>query len=62
MIHLIILIVRICSEQSKFVSVPLYNVSLIVFLNYKSLWIKVSAKLINVNVIICEKDQSQLSM
>ncbi len=29
---------------------PLYNVSLIVFLNCKSLWIKASAKLINVNV------------
>ncbi len=29
---------------------PLYNVSLIVFLNCKSLWIKASAKWINVNV------------
>ncbi len=31
-------------------SLPLYNVSLIVFLNSKSLWIKASAKWININV------------
>ncbi len=48
---------RICSEQcleicitsTSCVCLPLYNVSLIVFLNCKSLWIKVSAKWINVN-------------
>ncbi len=49
---------RICSEQclemcftsTSYVSLPLYNVLLIVFLNCKSLWIKASAKWINVNV------------
>ncbi len=49
---------RICSEQclgicitsTSCVCLPLYNVLLIVFLNCKSLWIKVSTKLINVNV------------
>ncbi len=49
---------RICSEQcleicitsTSCVCLPLYNVSLIVFLNCKSLWIKASAKWINVNV------------
>ncbi len=43
---------RICSEQcleicitsTSCVCLPLYNVSLIVFLNYKLLWIKESAK------------------
>ncbi len=48
---------RICSEQwveicitsTSCVCLPLYNVSLIVFLNCKSLWIKASAKWINVN-------------
>ncbi len=43
---------RICSEQcldmcitsTSCVCLPLYNVSLIVFLNCKSLWIKASAK------------------
>ncbi len=47
---------RICSEQcqemcitsSSCVCLPLYNISLIVFLNCKPLWIKASAKLINV--------------
>ncbi len=47
---------RICSEQwleicitiTSCVCLPLYNVSLIVFLNCKSLWIKASAKWINV--------------
>ncbi len=47
---------RMCSEQcldicitsTSCVCVPLYNVLLIVFLNCKSLWIKASAKLINV--------------
>ncbi len=34
------------------VSVSLYNESLIVFLNCKSLWIKVSAKLINIKCMI----------
>ncbi len=34
---------------------PLYNVSLIVFLNCKSLWIKASAKWINVNVLLHNK-------
>ncbi len=49
---------RICSEQSldicitstSYFCLPLYNVSLIVFLNCKSLWIKAAAKWINVNV------------
>ncbi len=48
---------RICSEQcleicitsTSCVCLALYNVSPIVFLNCKSLWIKVSAKWINVN-------------
>ncbi len=48
----------VCSEQCLKCCItstscdcsPLYNVSLIAFLNCKSLWIKVSAKLINVNV------------
>ncbi len=47
-----------CSEQcltcyitsTSCVCLPFYNVSLIVFLNCKSLWIKASAKWINVNV------------
>ncbi len=51
-------LVRICFEQcleicitsASCVCLPLYNVSLIVFLNCKSLWIKASAKWINVNV------------
>ncbi len=50
---------RICSEQclescitsTSCVCLPLYNLSLIVFLNCESLRIKASAKLINVNVI-----------
>ncbi len=49
---------RFCSEHclyiyitsNSYVCLPLYNVSLIVFLNCKSLWIKASAKLMNVNV------------
>ncbi len=49
---------RICFEQCLEISItstscvrlPLYNVSLIVFLNCKLLWIKASAKWINVNV------------
>ncbi len=49
---------KICSEQCLEICItstpcdclPLYNVLLIVFLNCKSLWIKASAKLINVNV------------
>ncbi len=51
---------RICSEQcldicitsTPFVCLPVYNVLLIVFLNCKSLWIKASAKWINVNVAL----------
>ncbi len=51
-------LVRICFEQFLEICItstscdrlPLYNVSLIVFLNCKSLWIKASAKWINVNV------------
>ncbi len=50
---------RICSEQcleicittTSCVCLPLYNLSLIVFLNCKSLWIKASAKWINLNVV-----------
>ncbi len=38
-------------ESTSCVCLPLYNVSLIVLLNCKSLWIKSSAKLINVNVL-----------
>ncbi len=49
---------RICSEQcleicitsTSCVCLPLSNVLLIVFLNCKSLWIKASAKRINVNI------------
>ncbi len=37
--------------QALPVCLPLYNASLIVYLNCKSLWIKASTKLINVNVI-----------
>ncbi len=48
----------ICSEQclercmtsTSYVRLPFYNVSRIVLLNSKSLWIKASAKWINVNV------------
>ncbi len=39
--------------QALTLSVYLYNVLLIVFLNSKLLWIKASAKLINVNVSTC---------
>ncbi len=47
---------RICSEQcleltitsTSSVCLPLYNILLIVFLNCKSLWIKASAKWINI--------------
>jgi len=42
----------ICITSTSCVCLPLYNVSLIVFLNCKSLWIKASAKLINLNVIL----------
>ncbi len=49
---------KICSDQcleilitsTSCLCLPLYNDSLIVFLNCKSLWIKVSAKWVNVNV------------
>ncbi len=41
----------ICITSTSCVSLPLYNVSLIVFLNCKSLWIKASAKWINVYVM-----------
>ncbi len=41
---------RLYITSTSCVSVSLHNESLIVFLNCKSLWIKVSAKLINVNV------------
>ncbi len=47
---------RICSEQCLEMCITsmcilcLYNVSLIVFLNCKSLWLKASAKLITINV------------
>ncbi len=41
---------EICITSTSFVCLPLYNVLLIVFLNCKSLWIKASAKWINVNV------------
>ncbi len=58
---------RICSEQclelcitsTYFVCLPLYNVLLIVFLNSKLLWIKASAKLINVNVSTCSVQSIQ---
>ncbi len=57
--HLISRLAKICSEQcleicitsTSFVCLPLYNVLLILFLNCKSLWIKASSKLINVNVM-----------
>ncbi len=39
----------ICITSTSCVCLPLYNVLLIVFLNCKSLWIKTSAKWINVN-------------
>ncbi len=39
---------EICITSTSFECLPLYNVSLIVFLNCKSLWIKASAKWINV--------------
>ncbi len=41
---------KCCITSTPCDCLPPYNVSLIVFLNCKSLWIKVSAKLINVNV------------
>ncbi len=41
----------ICITSTSCVCLPLYNVSLIVFLNCKSLWIKASAKWINVYVM-----------
>ncbi len=54
---------RMCSEQcleicitsNSCVCMPLYNVSLIVLLNCRSLWIKTSAKWINVNNVITFK-------
>ncbi len=57
---------RICSEQcleicitsTSYVCLPLYNVMLIVFLNCKSLWIKASAKWINVNVNLRDDTQA----
>ncbi len=39
-----------CITSTSRVCLPFYNVSLIVFLNCKSLWIKASAKWININV------------
>ncbi len=45
---------EMCITSTSCVCLPLYNVSLIVFLNCKSLWIKASAKWINVNVIKLE--------
>ncbi len=41
---------KCCITSTSFYCLPLYNVSLIVFINCKSLWIKASAKWINVNV------------
>ncbi len=41
---------ELCITSTSCVRLPLYNVSLIVFLNCKSLWIKASAKLIHLNV------------
>ncbi len=41
---------KCCMTSTPCDCLPLYNVSLIVFLNCKSLWIKASAKWINVNV------------
>ncbi len=40
---------KCCITSTSCDSLPLYNVSLIVFLNYKSLWIKASTKWLNVN-------------
>ncbi len=40
---------KCCMTSTSCDCLPLYNVSLIVFLNCKSLWIKASAKWINVN-------------
>ncbi len=40
----------ICITSTSYFCLPLYNVSLIVFLNCKSLWIKAAAKWIDVNV------------
>ncbi len=39
---------KLCIASTSCVYLPLYNESLIVCLNWKSLWIKASAKLINV--------------
>ncbi len=45
---------KCCITSTSCDCLPVYNVLLIVFLNCKSLWIKASAKLINVNnVKIC---------
>ncbi len=41
---------ELCITSTPCVYLPLYNVSLIVFLNCNSLWIKASANWINVNV------------
>ncbi len=41
---------KCCITSTSCDCLPLYNVSFIVFLNCNSLWIKVSAKWINVNV------------
>ncbi len=41
---------EMCITSTSFVCLPLYIVSVIVFLNCKSLWIKASAKWINVNL------------
>ncbi len=43
------LCLELCITSTSCVRLPLYNVTLIAFLNCKSLWIKASAKLINVN-------------
>ncbi len=59
---------RICSEQCLEICItstscvcwPLYNVSLIVFLNCKSLWIKASAKWIHLNVVQLLSRQIQM--
>ncbi len=40
----------LCITSTSYVCLPLYNVLLIVFVNCTSLWIKASAKLINVHV------------
>ncbi len=42
---------KLCITSTSCVYLPLYNETLIVFLNCKSLWIKASAKWINVNVM-----------